>query len=335
VRYWDVLGGSKMKLSKKSGLSFFGLAVLITAMTFVLINNSNTNLAYAGLSTDPSNIPIPEFDFDNPARAMVVTVFFNSESDVIFESAQVSSVGAPANIGNPPMLMTKTFDVDGKLMGEFNNWHPLFLEEQNADGTFSSIFLDSGRATFIVPFEPTLDSLMIVDMEQNVELISVDLAAPIRAFCQDNPDHPDCPELADVIDNILSQIRGILASILGLDTRVTGLEDRVSELEEKIGLLHPPDAPTSGPTTAVLVSAELISGVYHLVWILPPTSLGTPDGGYDIVIDGVDDDAHRTTELQIEITDINTSITHCFSVQVRWTQVSSDFPIGNEICVLP
>jgi len=181
-----------MKLSKKSGLSFFELALIITAMTLVLINNSNTNLAYSGLSTDPRNIPVPEFDFDDPARAMVVTVFFNSESDVIFESAHVSSRGAPAHIGNPPILMIQTFDVDGVLMGEFNSWHPLSIEAENVDGTLSSITLDSGPGTFIVPFEPKLDSLMIVDVEQNEELIFVELAAPIRAFCQDNPDHPNC-----------------------------------------------------------------------------------------------------------------------------------------------
>jgi len=84
----------------------------------------------------------------------------------------------------------------------------------------------------------------------------------------------------------------------------------------------------------VLDSAVLTSGIYYLAWSLPPTSLGTPDGGYDTVVDGVDDNAHRTTELQIEITDLDTSVEHCFSMQARWTQVGV-YPIGNEICVPP
>ncbi len=214
-----MLGGSKMKLSKKSGLSFFELAVIITAMTLVLINNSNTNLAYSGLSTDPRNFPVPEFDFDDPARAMVVTVFFNSELDVIFESAQVTSGPAPAHIGNPPMLMIQTFDVDGVLMGEFFSWHPLFVEEENEEGTFSIVDLDSGPGTFIVPFEPKLDSLMIVDVEQNEELIFVELAAPIRAFCQDNPDHSNCIDaIPPVVGGELIPIDTTALMLAGLQT---------------------------------------------------------------------------------------------------------------------
>ncbi len=95
----------------------------------------------------------------------------------------------------------------------------------------------------------------------------------------------------------------------------------------------------TGPTTPVLESANLVNSPppgpgYSLSLSLPPTSLGTPDGGFDIVIDGVDDNAHRTTELQIEITDIGTSVAHCFSMQARWTQVGS-WSVSNEICVPP
>jgi len=176
------------------------------------------------------------------------------------------------------------------------------------------------------------------------------------------------PEPEPIIQQILSQIQDILASILGLDTRVTELEDRVSQLEEKIDILLPPDSdndgipdssddcptepetingfedtdgcpdtppPTSDPTTPVLDSAELISGVYHLVWTQPPTSLGIPDGGYDIVIDGDDtDEEHRTTSLQTQIGGLDTSVTHCFEIQARWTQVG-ELEDGNEICVPP
>jgi len=93
--------------------------------------------------------------------------------------------------------------------------------------------------------------------------------------------------------------------------------------------------PETGPTTPVLDSAELILGIYNLAWTLPPTTLGTPDGGYDIVIDGVDTQGtHRTTSLQTQIDTLDTSITHCFEVQARWTQVG-ELLTGNEICVPP
>ncbi len=83
----------------------------------------------------------------------------------------------------------------------------------------------------------------------------------------------------------------------------------------------------------MLVSAELISGVYHLTWTLPPTSLGTPNGGYDIFIDGDDtNEDHRTTSMQTQIAGLDTSKEHCFKIQARWTQVD-ELPVGNEICV--
>jgi len=86
--------------------------------------------------------------------------------------------------------------------------------------------------------------------------------------------------------------------------------------------------------SALLVNSPPLGPGYTLSWSLPPTLLGTPDGGYDIVTDGVDDNDHRTTEMQIEITDFNTSTEHCFAVQARWTQ-TGDFPVSNEMCVPP
>jgi len=89
-------------------------------------------------------------------------------------------------------------------------------------------------------------------------------------------------------------------------------------------------------TTPVLNSAELISGNYNLAWTLPPSSLGTPDGDYDVFIDGVDTNKeHRTTSMQTQIHTLDTSVSHCFSIQPRWTQVADDFPVSNEICVPP
>jgi len=182
-------------------------------------------------------------------------------------------------------------------------------------------------------------------------------------------------EILSQIQDILASIFGLDTRVTELEEKDmvlmekdTELEERIAELEEKIDILLPPDSdndgipdssddcpddpeningfedtdgcpdtppPTSEPTTPVLVSAELISGVYHLTWILPPTSLGTPNGGYDIFID--DDDTnedHRTNSLETQIDNLDTSKEHCFKIQARWTQVG-DLITGNEICVSP
>jgi len=86
----------------------------------------------------------------------------------------------------------------------------------------------------------------------------------------------------------------------------------------------------------VIDSADLGSqSEYVLSWSLPPSSLGTPEGGYDVFIDGVDtNEEHRTASMQTQIDNLNTSVTHCFEIQARWTQVD-DLLVSNEICVPP
>jgi len=62
--------------------------------------------------------------------------------------------------------------------------------------------------------------LMLVDVEQNLELIEVELAATVNAFCQDNPDHPEClvPPIDHDHDDILAEL--------------DSLKERVSLLEQ-------------------------------------------------------------------------------------------------------
>jgi len=98
----------------------------------------------------------------------------------------------------------------------------------------------------------------------------------------------------------------------------------------------PGETQSPDPTTPVLESADLGSqSEYTLSWSLPPSSLGTPDGGYDIFIDGVDtNQEHRTTSLQTQINNLDTSVPHCFNSQARWTQTGVTL-VSNEICVPP
>ncbi len=96
--------------------------------------------------------------------------------------------------------------------------------------------------------------------------------------------------------------------------------------------------PPGEPTTPVLESAILFDMSDILEWSQPDTSLGSPDGGYDILIDGIDtNETWRTTNLKQTITGLDTSVKHCFSIQARWTQVVNleVFIISNELCVDP
>jgi hypothetical protein len=88
---------------------------------------------------------------------------------------------------------------------------------------------------------------------------------------------------------------------------------------------------SAGPTAATLLSAELAGNLYELAW----STQNTPDGGYDIVIDGVDTNSqYRTSALQASIDGLDTGVEHCFRIQSRYVELRK-FPSSNELCTQP
>ena len=58
----------------------------------------------------------------------------------------------------------------------------------------------------------------------------------------------------------------------------------------------------------------------------------TPDGGYDVFIDGVDTGTqYRTTNLTATVSGLDLSVSHCFNVESRYTS-SSSFYASNQVC---
>ncbi len=87
--------------------------------------------------------------------------------------------------------------------------------------------------------------------------------------------------------------------------------------------------PTPEPGAPTLTTARLAGTSAVLAWTQANT---TPEGGYDILIDGVDTNSlHRTTALASTIPGLNTSVSHCFAVQARYTD-SNLFLVSNELC---
>jgi hypothetical protein len=88
---------------------------------------------------------------------------------------------------------------------------------------------------------------------------------------------------------------------------------------------------SASPAAPTLLSAELAGNLYELAWSAP----NTPDGGYDIVIDGVDTNSqYRTSGLQASIDGLDTGVEHCFRIQSRYVALGQ-FPTSEELCVQP
>jgi len=64
----------------------------------------------AQLTDDPSTLPFPEFGVTDPQRAVVVTVQFNSATEVVLQRIIVANTRARMSIGAPPLLVLELLD---------------------------------------------------------------------------------------------------------------------------------------------------------------------------------------------------------------------------------
>lgn len=96
------------------------------------------------------------------------------------------------------------------------------------------------------------------------------------------------------------------------------------------GIIITPTNPTTNPT--LLDSVRLVDSAFILEWS-PPSAV--PDGGYDIILNGVDTGPqYRTTSQTISITGLNTTLPQCFAIQARYVE-DDQFTSSNEVCFTP
>jgi len=184
-------------------IGFYPVLVLALLMVLAFTLTFGSSLSSTGVRSspvdDPMLDPIPALDFGESTKAMVVHLEFDDGGMVNFESAEVIYGYARARIGDPPLLGVELFDKNGIMLEQFNAWHPLwaFEEDVAVDGVASLRILPHATGQFVWPFSLDQRTMVVSDLREQQELISVDLAPAIETFCEDNPDDPDCLE-ADV-----------------------------------------------------------------------------------------------------------------------------------------
>jgi hypothetical protein len=96
----------------------------------------------------------------------------------------------------------------------------------------------------------------------------------------------------------------------------------------------PADPSTPAAYPAPVLNDVTLSGSSFVVsWSMPNNPYGTPSGGYDLIIDGVDTgSAWRTTATKQTVTGLEAGVKHTFKVQARWLQAEPDqTPESNEL----
>ncbi|MFI6495584.1 hypothetical protein [Streptomyces sp. NPDC050564] len=166
---------------------------------------------------DPATIPLPVLDDDDPAKAVVARVTFNSRTQATVDRTSVSLQRAHTHIGDPPILKLSLRDVDGQVIDRMNAWSPLWAYS-HGDRERMDI-KQSGSGSFIVPFSPALSTMTITDTALNKDVVTVDVKPAIRTFCVSHPSDPDCLESDLSVDAV--EPRAPLFAVLGKPVTVT------------------------------------------------------------------------------------------------------------------
>jgi len=159
---------------------------------FAMVFLTNAGLASAQLSGDPAQIAFPDFLFDDPDRAVVISVLFNTGTDVELDNVLVANTRAKSSIGAPPLILLELLDKNEQLIAQQNAWHPLWVEDFDESGNASGFVEPSGNGTFYVPLSETLHSVRISDIQLDIELITVDVHTEVLAYCKLTPSTPIC-----------------------------------------------------------------------------------------------------------------------------------------------
>src|SRR5215216_875443 len=214
-------------------------AATIASSSFLLLGSLllmvlvGPNLAYAQLpdnrDDELTQTAVPEFDFNNANKSMVVLLNFTALNKAEFVGVGVSYGPPHSNIGNPPLLRVQIYDYNGTIIQQFNYWHPLFALEFQEDGKEYLKILPNAVGRFVFPFDPNAALMKVSYLHDEganntwaEEVISVDLRPPIPSFCDQFPDDPDCKssDLA-VVDVSTANGQQQLPILVGNSTDVT------------------------------------------------------------------------------------------------------------------
>lgn len=155
----------------------------ITLALALLLPLTTGQNVLADVTTDPSTLTLPDFTTEYAERAVVLSVMFNSPTNVVVQNVTVANVRAPGATANPPLLKLELVDQNNNIILTQNAWHPLWERNWDDSGNESGDVAASGSGTFYVPLSGNLKSVRISDIPLGAELVSVDVSTAVESYC--------------------------------------------------------------------------------------------------------------------------------------------------------
>ena len=171
----------------------------LTMRTFLIATILLAVLASSALgqTTDPRSAPLPVLDFDDPQKSVIVELRFDDRFDVATESVRVVPERTRVRAGDPPLLQVEVMNLDGAVIETFNAWHPQWVFGEELDGGESRTIEPGAVGDILCPFTPSAASMRVIDVAADVPVATVDILPEVHDFCRENPQDPDCQQVAN------------------------------------------------------------------------------------------------------------------------------------------
>lgn len=122
-------------------------------------------------------------------KAIIVT-YVMKDGTVSYVDSRVVYGYAPNNVGNND-FMVNLLGTQGASLGSYGIGDPRILyHEDGAD------ILDEVEFTVILPFSSDAQEVRIYDRDGTTLVSSADISGTVSSFCSQNPNDPDCGEVA-------------------------------------------------------------------------------------------------------------------------------------------
>lgn len=152
---------------------------------------ASTFNAYATHQPNLSPIPVIAFYPNEPAKAFVLNLTFDSVAPVFYDSGFISLKPAGGYPDSPDDVEVDIFNVYNANSKNFTLPSLLRVRVYNSDGTDSEEIQDSAQGTINFSFDPDASHAAIADSFSNSEIV-VDLKPVIHDFCVDKLVDPEC-----------------------------------------------------------------------------------------------------------------------------------------------
>ena len=144
---------------------------------------------------DPATAPIPDIGSAalDPRRALIVDLAFTT-GGVSATGVSVSQTPPGAMDDEPPLLLARARDAEGRRIYSLNAWDPRFVYEKLADGSEQVVLVEQSDGGFKLPFIRETASIEFLDQrfDPPAFLLSVDVTAVIADFCNVDPANINC-----------------------------------------------------------------------------------------------------------------------------------------------